>query len=139
MRAPSPFQNVSPSDTAVLAKDAPANTAMTAFGYGQYDNTLDDGQGRSGSLTPTFSSGGEYVFSAGATQPWLCSGDSGGPLKGNANGMVYGFASWTDASGSHCGNSGHWATTRNSYVWLKGVITALGNNCSETSTQVSCW
>jgi V8-like Glu-specific endopeptidase len=140
IRAPSAFPDVSAGDTAVLAKDAPNDTAMTALGYGYYDSDANDGQGRSGSVTPTYSSG-EYVFGARSTQPWICSGDSGGPLKGDSNGMVYGVASWYQGNepGGNCGYYGHWATTHHTYAWVRALITLFGNTCTDTSTSVSCW
>jgi len=134
-----PLQNVTDVDAALLAKSTPSGVAMTALGFGYYTDTASDGQGRSGVVTPTYSAGAlEYTFFSGNTQPWICAGDSGGPLKSGP--FQYGLASLGTGFGSgKCRNLTHWAATANNVAWIKSMIEMTGSSCFDSSTMLSCW
>ncbi len=123
--APTQWANITQSDAVPIGKDAPSGQTMWALGYGYYDVGAadNDGLGRAGSVVPTYSSG-DYSFSATSSQPWLCNGDSGGPIKlGSRNWAVFGIASWFQgATGAKCGSVGHWAPTADNFEWLKYAI-----------------
>lgn len=134
-----PLQNVAAGDAALLAKSSP-NTIMDVIGFGYYDGAGPfDGKGRSGVLAPTYDSVRHvYQFSSTPTDPEICVGDSGGPLK---NVLQYGVTSRSNGSrldGVHCFYSSLWATTRDNLSWLKNNI-AGPRSCLETSTLLSCW
>ena len=135
------LQNVTSGDAGLLAKSTPSNVLMYAFGFGYFGDgpTLYDDIGRSGALWPTYSSSAlEYFFSATSTQPQICGGDSGGPLKSATSGplLVYGVTSYHTGPGTYCRPVGHWAAVANSMNWLRGKISG---NCLETSVLYSCW
>lgn len=139
--SPVDLQNVTSSDAGALAKSAPSNVTMYAFGFGYYNDgpLFYDDVGRSGAITPTYATkGAEYFFSATSSQPQICKQDSGGPLKSTTSGplLVYGVASRHSGSGTYCRPVGHWAAVTNSVSWLKTKITG---SCLETSTLYSCW
>ncbi|HEX2661061.1 MAG TPA: trypsin-like serine protease [Polyangia bacterium] len=135
-----PFLNITQSEAMPIAKGSPSGVTMYTLGYGNFDNGPNyfDGQGRSGQLTVTYAAGtAEYTSSATASQPWLCHGDSGGPLK-MVSGvwMVFGIASQFEGTGT-CGNRGHWAATANNWSWIQSTIQLA--NCSETNSAIFCW
>jgi Trypsin len=128
------------SDAAVMAKSTPSGVNMTAFGFGYYTDTLFDGKGRSGVVTPTYNAAvPEYYFSGSSTSPKICTGDSGGPLKSTHNGLLwqYGIASWGSAGNGECRRDAHWTTTARHIAWLKANIRP--DTCLETATNLSCW
>jgi V8-like Glu-specific endopeptidase len=137
-----PLQNVTVGDAHPLAKSTPTAQTMYAIGYGYFGNDegQTDGQGRFGKVTPTFDSANlDYVFHNTATNPELCSGDSGGPLKSAVSGalLVYGVASKLSGAGSgHCRTTSHWATVSHNLSWLRPRIVG---SCFETSSYYSCW
>lgn len=141
--APQPLTNVSQADAVSLLKTAPSGVGMWAMGYGLYDvHDYDiDNQARSGQVTPTYNSGSqEYTFSAGSGEPWICSGDSGGPLKlVDYDWLAVGIASLTTGGqvGWHCGPTGHWASTQDNYAWLEYAIHY--EDCYEDDYIVTCW
>jgi trypsin len=141
--APQPLTNVSQDDAVALLKTAPSGVGMWAMGYGLYDiHDYDiDNQGRSGQVTPTYNSANhEYTFSASGNEPWICSGDSGGPLKlVDYDWLAVGIASLTTGgqNGAHCGPTGHWASTQDNYAWLEYAIHS--EDCYEDDYVVTCW
>ena len=139
------FSNMAQLDAIPIAKSAPSGSTMWAMGYGFYD-TQDtdqqrdyDGHLRSGQVVPVYDSANkEYVFYAGGAQPWLCRGDSGGPLKMvNGAWMTFGVASRATNTTGRCGSVWHWATTNQNFSWIKAAIGAA--NCTETLTGLFCW
>lgn len=142
--SPDPFTNVTSNDTIPFALDAPSGQTMWALGYGPYEVDADDGQGRSGALVPSYSSTAhEYTFRASTSQPWLCKGDSGGPLK-MVNGFwrLYGVASFFETKTVSnppplCGSVGHWTSMLDNSAWLEGAIGY--NKCFHEATYVVCW
>jgi hypothetical protein len=148
IRANEDFSNVTSSDAIAIAKTAPTGKSMWAMGYGYYDvgETDNDGHLRGAQLVPTYDSFGQhYRFDAGSTQPWVCHGDSGGPLKMvNGAWMIFGVASQftggslNDAGDPEaCGHVAHWATTSNNWTWLQSAIGFA--NCTETTNALFCW
>lgn len=141
IRANNDFSNVTMLDAIGIAKGAPAGATMWAMGYGFYDIHEGDydGQLHGAQLSPTYQNAGQhYTFIASPTQPWICHGDSGGPLKMvNGGWMMFGVASQItgQAPGAECGNVGHWATTFQNWTWLKSAIA----NCTETTNALWCW
>lgn len=139
---PSQLSGVVQADAVPLALNNQSGQSMWALGYGYYDVTSDDGLGRSGQITPTYSSANhEYTFSASSTQPQICSGDSGGPLKmfSSNRWLNFGVASWfdLDRSGWKCGHSGHWASVPDNSAWL---MSAIGyDKCTQLLTFITCW
>jgi Trypsin len=137
--SPVQWAYITQSDAIAIAKGAPSGATMWALGYGYYDNGYIDGQGRAGQVTPIYG-GQEYTFSASGTQPWICSGDSGGPLKmTNGAWYIYGIASLTtgNAPGAQCGPVGHWAPTADNFAWLNYAIGY--DKCVETTLGLLCW
>jgi hypothetical protein len=141
--APQPLTNISQGDAVSLLKSAPSGVAMWAMGYGLYDiHDYDiDNQGRSGQVAPTYDTGNqEYTFSSSSGEPWICSGDSGGPLRlVDYDWLAVGIASLTTGGqpGWHCGPTGHWASTLDNYAWLEYAISY--EDCYEDDFVVSCW
>lgn len=141
--APAPFSNIVQSDALPIAKTAPSGQSMWALGYGYADvgSAAIDGHGRAGKVTPTYSSvNHDYSFTPGAGQPWMCGGDSGGPLKMlSGTWRLFGVASWYSVvnAGYKCGNPIHWASTLDNYAWLQAAIGY--DKCTETSTAIFCW
>lgn len=133
------FPYITQSDSLPIAKGSPSGVTMYALGYGYYDTNSYDGQGRSGQITATYGTNPhEYTFSASSSQPWICSGDSGGPIKrlSGVTWMNYGVASWHSGTGN-CGSVGHWAPTADNWGWLEYAIHY--EDCTESSTAVTCW
>jgi len=135
------LQNVTSGDAGLLTKSTPSNVVMYTFGFGYYNDgpNFNDDSGRFGAITPTYSSSAlEYFFSATSTQPQICKGDSGGPLKSATSGplLVYGVTSSHTGTGSLCRTVGHWPAVANSMSWIRGKISG---SCLETSTLYSCW
>ncbi len=133
---------ITPSDAVPIGKDRPSGEAMWAVGYGMFTRSgAFDGLGRTGKVTPTyFSSPGEYRFGAGPTDPWLCRGDSGGPIRlGSRTWGVFGIASLSDSvPGEFCGSKGHWAATADNFQWLKSAIGP--DKCIEfLNNLMFCW
>jgi hypothetical protein len=131
-----------PADALAMSKSAPSGESMAAVGHGFFDVGANnwDRRVRTGLVTPTYDSGNlQYNFSANpASKPWICSGDSGGPLRRSENVWVtYGIASGFSGNqpGARCGPVGRWATTRDNWTWLKSVL----GNCTETAARISCW
>lgn len=132
------FQNVFMGDAVALSKTAPNSTAMTALGFGYYEDNLFDGLGRSGGITPTYNTtSNEYTYSSTGTQPRLCRGDSGGPLKTTS--LIYGFMSLgAGITTGKCSSGARWATSKDNMTWLKSNIVSV-DGCTETSSQYRCW
>jgi hypothetical protein len=136
-----PLQNVTASDTAVLAKTTPSNVDMWAFGFGYYGPGANDYDflGRYGTVTPFYASRAvEYLFENTGTRPEVCAGDSGAPLKSTTSGSMQVYAITTRRSGGSgvCQPVGHWTTTAHNLYWLRGKITGT---CTETTTTYTCW
>ena len=135
-----PLQNVTEDDAALLSKSTPSGMAMTALGFGYYTDTA-YGEARSGVVTPTYNANAgalDYSFFSGTTQPWVCRGDSGGPLKTTT--FQYGVASLGTGPGSGpCRSQAHWAATANNIPWIKSTIEMTGMECFDSSTMLSCW
>jgi hypothetical protein len=136
-----PLQNVTSADSGVLAKATPSNVNMYAVGFGYFAGGANDYDylGRYGAVVPTYSSLAlEYFFRNTSTNPEICAGDSGGPLKSTTSGIlaVYGVASKRSGGAGLCQPIGHWATTARNMSWLRGKITG---ECFESSTIYSCW
>ncbi len=133
------LQNITSVDAGLLAKSTPSNVNMYAIGFGDYGEGLHDDNGRMGVVTPTYNSTAlEYYFQNTGSQPEICGGDSGGPLKSTTSGplLVYGVAHGNTGGGASCGPVGHWTTTANNMSWIRGRISG---SCLETSTLYSCW
>lgn len=132
------------ADALALSKTAPNGQTMYPVGHGYYDvgpNDFDQ-RVRSGTVQPTFNSAaGEYRYRAiTASDLWICSADSGGPLRkveSNGKWVTYGIASHFagNALGAHCGPQSFWAATQETWAWLKSLL----GNCTESATQLSCW
>lgn len=148
IRGNNDFSNVAMLDAIGIAKGAPAGATMWAMGYGFYDIHEGDYDGhlRGAQLTPTYYSAGQhYIFQASDPQPWICHGDSGGPLKMVSSGwMMFGVASQFTGQKvvdpmdpPQCGPVGHWATTFQNWTWLQSAIGRA--NCTETTNALWCW
>jgi len=141
LTANSDFSNVAQLDAIPIAKSNPSGSTMSAMGYGCFDTgaTDCDNHLRGGQVVPTYNSTNQdYTYTANSTQPWLCAGDSGGPLK-KVNGawMAFGFASFRTGGSGNCGNVWHWATAFHNWTWLQAAIGYV--NCTETTTALFCW
>jgi hypothetical protein len=133
-----PLQNTVSDDAVAIAKTSPSGRTMFGIGYGYHDVNSYDGHVRSGDFVPNYDSfAHQYTFSAlKATDPWICSGDSGGPLKRVDNvWLVYGIASGYSGNGGHCGPSGRWAATADNWPWLKSTLV----RCTDLVGRLSCW
>jgi hypothetical protein len=134
-----PLQNITFSDSAVLAKTTQSNVTMYAFGFGYYNNSQIDWRGRYGAIVPTYASRAvEYFWENTGTSPEQCAGDSGGPLKSTTSGslQVYGLHSRRSGGSGLCQPVGHAAATARAMSWLRGKITGT---CQETATTYQCW
>jgi secreted trypsin-like serine protease len=134
-----PLQNITSSDSAVLAKTTPSNVTMYAFGFGYYNDNQIDWRGRYGAIVPTYASRAvEYFWENTGTDPEQCAGDSGGPLKSTTSGslQVYALHSRRSGGSGNCQPVGHAAATARAMSWLRGKITGT---CQETSTTYQCW
>jgi hypothetical protein len=141
INSPVDLQHLTSADSGAMAKSTPSNVRMYAFGYGPYGNSPgeDDYYGRYGAVYPQFlPRAPEYRFENTSTDPELCKGDSGGPLKSNTSGplLVYGVASRNTGGSGVCQPVGHWATTAYSIGWIKDTIVG---DCLNTSTLLHCW
>lgn len=141
MRGPNPWAATTPSHAAGLMKSNP-NLTLWAFGYGNWGNSTNpdeyDQQGRAGQAKVTYNSTyKDYRNNASSSDPQLCIGDSGGPLKSTFldGSLSYGVASQLIEYSGACGTKGEWATTSNNWTWLKNTI----GNCTDKVSYISCW
>lgn len=147
IRAYTDFSNVTMSDAIAISTTNPTGKTMWAMGYGYLDIQDGDYDGHlhGAQLVPKYDSFGQhYRFDAGETDPWICSGDSGGPLKMvNGAWMIFGVASqftggvMNDDKHVVCGYQAHWAATSNNWSWLRSAIGSA--NCTLTTNALFCW
>lgn len=139
--SPTPLVGYTSADAAALAKSTPSNITMSVHGFGYYSDTQRDWNGRSASIQPSYQQSAYYWSSVGANTPAICTGDSGGPLKGHYNGffMTFGVTSWgTPGPGAHCRADANWAPTAHNIPWLKSNIVGSAG-CFETATMMTCF
>jgi len=141
LKSSNPWINTVQSHAAGLMKGNP-NTTLWAFGYGNWGNITNpdqfDQQGRAGQIAVTYNSTAKvYRNNASATDPQLCTGDSGGPLKSSflSGSMTYGVASQLIQYSGACGTQGEWATTSNNWQWLSSAI----GGCTDKLSYIACW
>lgn len=136
---PLTWQNVSQAHAALIAKGTHSGSAWLV-GYGNHDTGYNDydGQLRAKQGYVTYSANNrEYTNSATGSDPWLCIGDSGGPLLTTAANapLAWGVASYITNATGYCGKSGHWAPTVLNWSWIASKV----GGCQDQLSFISCW
>lgn len=135
------WPGVSANQAALIAKGTQHQFNAWVVGYGMYDTEDEDYDGQLRGKEEYFYYGNvepkNYNNWAAGDEPWLCSGDSGGPLLSTYGGapLMYGVASHIDFEVGWCGQRGIWASTAENWSWLKDKV----GNCQDRPPIIDCW
>lgn len=137
------------ADAAAMHRDATRQmSGGWAFGYGWYTDSNLDNQLRNGSMSNISYSGNTIWADYGSSDPHICSGDSGGPLKLGTTGSTHdGITFGVTALANGWGNcQENWAGFSNVGRHINWIVGKLASNAcvNKTYTQGGvqtklCW
>lgn len=128
-------------DAAVIAKGSQHQFDAWVVGYGNYDTGTNDYDGQLRAKQEYMyydtSNPKSYQNWANGSEPWLCTGDSGGPLLTQFLGgpMMWGVASGIEEVTGSCGRKGYWAPTTENWSWISQKV----GGCQDKWSYIDCW
>ncbi len=133
------------ADTSIVLKAAPSSITAWGLGYGQYDDGSPIDNKLRGAQFSVTATNNMYEYQVGSSSdPQVCPGDSGGPLKLPTSGgsIMLGVAAIiTGGDDDDCGHStASWARTDKGWPWLLDNIDSYsGDRCTNASSYFLCW
>lgn len=135
------WPGVTASQAALISKGTQNLFNAWVVGYGNYNTGYNDYDGRlRGKEEYIYYEGVDpkmYNNWAAGNEPWLCIGDSGGPLLSTYLGapLMYGVASYIEYVTGYCGQRGFWSSTAENWSWISQKV----GNCQDRNPVIDCW